>query len=139
VPDDRARQLAREWIAAADRQLELAAIAFDRQLWNEAVALSAAATERVLKAMLTSTNQHVGRVVGLLTMDNVGEFVAIRPRSAAPRNRTAGRVGTSGWPNTPRNRVMCRWVGAATRQKHAPWQDFPLEPMPRVHDPPPRC
>jgi HEPN domain-containing protein len=57
APDDRARQLAREWIAAADRQLELAAIGFDRQLWNEAVALSAAATERLLKAMLTSTNQ----------------------------------------------------------------------------------
>jgi HEPN domain-containing protein len=55
--DDRARQLAREWIAAADRQLELAAIALDRQLSNEAVALSPSATERSPKAMLTSTNQ----------------------------------------------------------------------------------
>jgi HEPN domain-containing protein len=55
--DDRARKLAKEWIAAADRQLELAAMAFDRQMWNEVVALSAAATERLLKAMLTLANQ----------------------------------------------------------------------------------
>jgi HEPN domain-containing protein len=55
--DDRARTLAKEWIAAANRQFELAATAFDRQMWNEAVALSAAATERLLKAVLTSANQ----------------------------------------------------------------------------------
>jgi hypothetical protein len=48
-------------MAAADRQLEVAPIAFDRQLWNEPVALSAAATERVLKAMLTSTPGEVRR------------------------------------------------------------------------------
>jgi hypothetical protein len=55
--DDRARKLAKEWVAAADRQLELAAMAFERQMWNEAVALSAGATERLLKAILTSANQ----------------------------------------------------------------------------------
>ncbi|MCX6546180.1 MAG: HEPN domain-containing protein [Acidobacteria bacterium] len=56
-PDDRARTLAREWVAAADRQLELAETAFERRMWNEAVALSAGATERLLKAVLTSANQ----------------------------------------------------------------------------------
>jgi HEPN domain-containing protein len=50
--DDRARTLAKEWVAAADRQLALAAMAFERQMWNEAVALSAGATERLLKAIL---------------------------------------------------------------------------------------
>jgi len=55
--DGRARTLAKEWVAAADRQLELAAMAFERHMWNEAVALSAGATERLLKAVLTSANQ----------------------------------------------------------------------------------
>ena len=56
-PDDRARTLAKEWVAAADRQLALAAMAFERQMWNDAVALSAGATERLLKATLTLANQ----------------------------------------------------------------------------------
>lgn len=55
-PDDRARQLARAWIVAADRQLELATTALDRRMWNEGVALAAAATERYLKATLVAQN-----------------------------------------------------------------------------------
>lgn len=55
-PDERARELGRSWVAAGDRQLELARAAFERGMWNEAVALSAAAVERYLKAVLVARN-----------------------------------------------------------------------------------
>ena len=54
--DERARELGRGWAEAADRQLELARTAFERGMWNEAVALAAAAVERYLKAVLIGQN-----------------------------------------------------------------------------------
>ena len=55
-PDDRARELGRSWMGAADRQLELAQAALDRGMRNEAVALAAAAVERYLKGVLVAEN-----------------------------------------------------------------------------------
>jgi HEPN domain-containing protein len=55
--DGRALALGRDWVAAADRQLELARTACERRMFNEAVALAAAATERFLKATLTAASR----------------------------------------------------------------------------------
>jgi HEPN domain-containing protein len=54
LPDEHARELGCSWAQAGDRQLQLARTAFDRSMWNEAVALSAAAVERYLKAVLVA-------------------------------------------------------------------------------------
>jgi len=57
APDRRSRQLAMEWVRAADRQLELARAAAERRMGNETVSLAAAAVERYLKATLAAANQ----------------------------------------------------------------------------------
>jgi len=56
-PDARSLQLARDWVAAADRQLDLARAASERRMANETVSLAAAATERYLKAALAYANR----------------------------------------------------------------------------------
>ena len=57
APDGRALLLARDWVATAERQLDLARAASERRMANETVSLAAAATERYLKATLAYANR----------------------------------------------------------------------------------
>ena len=75
APDARALLLARDWVAAADRQLDLARAASERRMTNETVSLAAAATERYLKAILAYANQtfeythNIDRLLGKVDED----------------------------------------------------------------------
>lgn len=99
-PDDRARQLGRSWTAAADRQLELATTAFERSMWNEAVALASAAVERYLKAVLVEQNtafEYTHNIDRLLTRqpdhirDALGAVLPVRLRQELTDGATVAR------------------------------------------------
>jgi HEPN domain-containing protein len=80
APDVRALSLARDWMAAADRQLDLARAASERRMANETVSLAAAAAERYLKATLAYANRsfeythNIDRLIGKVE-ENVREAV----------------------------------------------------------------
>jgi len=85
APDRRTRQLAMEWVRAADRHLELARAAAERRMGNETVSLAAAAVERYFKATLAAANQafeythNIDRLLGTLDQDVRGAVCASRP------------------------------------------------------------
>jgi HEPN domain-containing protein len=75
APDARALSLAKDWVAAADRQLDLARAASERRMANETVSLAAAAAERYLKATLAYANRsfeythNIDRLIGKVEED----------------------------------------------------------------------
>jgi len=75
APDARALLLAKDRVAAADRQLDLARAASERRMTNETVSLAAAAAERFLKATLAYANRtfeythNIDRLLGKVDED----------------------------------------------------------------------